>query len=147
MAAEGTRRGSLPTRRELVRTAALATVVAPLLVACDIRLEDDAPTLPLLQRKSVPDEAVLVDLVRRTTALAQAAGRVPNPNDAVNRLATVHRTQADVLRSLIDTVHWLFGDPIEPTYAPGWVSALWLVGLTVVLAVWLLRRTERMVRG
>jgi hypothetical protein len=99
MAAEGTRRGSLPTRRELVRTAALATVVAPLLVACDIRLEDDAPTLPLLQRKSVPDEAVLVDLVRRTTALAQAAGRVPNPNDAVNRLATVHRTQADVLRS------------------------------------------------
>jgi hypothetical protein len=56
-------------------------------------------------------------------------------------------SEADVLRSLIDTVHWLFGDPIEPTYAPGWVSALWLVGLTVVLAVWLLRRTERMVRG
>ena len=99
MAAEGTRRGSLPTRRELLRTAALATVVAPLLAACDIRLEDDAPTLPLLQRKSVPDEAVLVDLVRRTTALAQAAGRVPNPNDAVSRLATVHQTQADVLRS------------------------------------------------
>lgn len=99
MAAEGTRRGSLPTRRELLRTAALATVVAPLLVACDIRLEDDAPTLPLLQRKSVPDEAVLVDLVRRTTALAQTAGRVPNPNDAVGKLANIHQTQADVLRS------------------------------------------------
>src|SRR6478672_6728727 len=99
MAAEGTRRGSLPTRRELLRTAALTTVVAPLLAACDIRLEDDAPTLPLLQRKSVPDEAVLVDLVRRTTALAQAAGRVPNPNDTVSRLATIHQTQADVLRS------------------------------------------------
>jgi ABC-2 type transport system permease protein len=56
-------------------------------------------------------------------------------------------SEADVLRSLIDTVHWLFGDEIEPTYAPGWVSALWLAGLTVVLAVWLLRRTERMVRG
>ena len=55
--------------------------------------------------------------------------------------------EADVLRSLIDTVHWLFGDEIEPTYAPGWVSALWLAGLTVVLAVWLLRRTERMVRA
>ena len=103
MAAEGTRRGSLPTRRELLRTAALATVVAPLLVACDIRLEDDAPTLPLIQRKSVPDEAVLVDLVRRTTALAQAAGRVPNPNDAVSRLATIHQTQADVLRSRLTT--------------------------------------------
>ena len=99
MAAEGTRRGSLPTRRELLRTAALTTVVAPLLAACDIRLEDDAPTLPLIQRKSVPDEAVLVDLVRRTTALAQAAGRVPNPNDTVSRLATIHQTQADVLRS------------------------------------------------
>ena len=34
-----------------------------------------------------------------------------------------------------------------PTSAPGWVSALWLAGLTVVLAAWLLRRTERMVRG
>src|SRR6476659_6730259 len=87
MAAEGTRR------------AALTTVVAPLLAACDIRLEDDAPTLPLIQRKSVPDEAVLVDLVRRTTALAQAAGRVPNPNDTVSRLATIHQTQADVLSS------------------------------------------------
>ncbi len=103
MAAEGTRRGSLPTRRELLRTAALTTVVAPLLAACDIRLEDDAPTLPLIQRKSVPDEAVLVDLVRRTTALAQAAGRVPNPNDAVSRLANIHQTQADVLRSRLTT--------------------------------------------
>ena len=78
-------------------------MVAPLLAACDIRLEDDAPTLPLIQRKSVPDEAVLVDLVRRTTALAQAAGRVPNPNDAVSRLATIHQTQADVLRSRLTT--------------------------------------------
>jgi hypothetical protein len=56
-------------------------------------------------------------------------------------------SEADVLRSLLDTEHWIFGDKIEPTYAPGWVSALWLAGLTVVLAVWLLRRTERMVRG
>ena len=47
----------------------------------------------------------------------------------------------------VDTVHWIFGDAIDAEYAPGWVSALWLAGLTVVLAVWLLRRTERMVRG
>ena len=56
-------------------------------------------------------------------------------------------SEADVLRALVDTVHWLFGDEIEPSYAPGWVSALWLAGLTVVLAAWLLRRTERMVRA
>ena len=122
MAAEGTRRGSLPTRRELLRAAALVTVVAPLLVACDIRLEDDAPTLPLLQRKSVPDEAVLVDLVRRTTALAQAAGRVPNPSDAVSRLATVHQTQADVLRSRLTAAgvpnHIIDGSTTPTTTTP-----------------------------
>ncbi len=31
--------------------------------------------------------------------------------------------------------------------APGWVSVLWLLGLTTVLGLGLLRRTERMVRG
>ncbi len=99
MAAEGSRRGPLPTRRELLRAVALATVASPLLAACDIRLQDDAPTLPLLQRKSVPDEAVLVDLVHRTAALAQATGRVANPNDAVSSLSTLHQTQSDVIRS------------------------------------------------
>jgi hypothetical protein len=98
MAAEGTGRGSLPTRRDLLRLAAYGVLAAPLLAACDIRLEDDAPTIPLLQRKSVPDEAVLVDLVRRTTALTQAAGRVPSPNDAVRTLTALHQTQADVVR-------------------------------------------------
>jgi hypothetical protein len=99
MAAEGTRRGPLPTRRELLMAVALATVASPLLAACDIRLQDDAPTLPLLQRKSVPDEAVLVDLVHRTASLAQATGRVANPNDAVSSLSTLHQTQSDVIRS------------------------------------------------
>ena len=37
--------------------------------------------------------------------------------------------------------------PRDLVYVPGWVSALWLAGLTVVLAVFLLRRTERMVRA
>jgi ABC-2 type transport system permease protein len=55
--------------------------------------------------------------------------------------------EVDLLRSLVDTVHWLFGDEIEPSYARGSVSALWLVVLTLVLAILLLRRTERMVRG
>lgn len=98
MAAEGTSRGSLLARRDLLRAVLPGAVALPVLAACDIRLEDDAPTIPLLQRKSAPDEAVLVDLVRRTTALAQTAGRVPKSGDSVARLATLHQTQADVLR-------------------------------------------------
>ena len=99
MAADVTGRGPAPTRRVLLRTAVLAAVTGPLLAACDIRLEDDAPPIPLLPRKSVPDEAVLVDLVRRTTALAQAAGRVSKPTQAVAGLSSLHQTQADVLRA------------------------------------------------
>jgi hypothetical protein len=99
MAAEGTGCGPAPTRRAVMRTAVLAAVAGPLLAGCSIRLEDDAPPFPLLPRKSVPDEAVLVDLVRRTAALAQAAGRVPKPTEAVARLSSLHQTQADVLRA------------------------------------------------
>ena len=99
MAAEGTGYGHTPTRRAVLRTAALAGIAAPLLAACDVRLEDDAPTIPLLQRKSVPDEDVLVDLVRRTTALAQAAGRVAKPTEAMDRLSGLHQTQAGVVRA------------------------------------------------
>jgi len=118
MAAEGTGRGRTPTRRDLLRLAAVAAA-GPFLAACDIRLEDDAPTLPLLQRKSVPDEAVLVDLVRRTTALAQTAGRIPKPDESVARFATLHQTQADVLRSRLTTAgvpnYVIDGSPESPT--------------------------------
>ncbi len=103
MAAEGTSRGSLLARRDLLRAVLSGAVAIPVLAACDIRLEDDAPTIPLLQRKSAPDEAVLIDLVRRTTALAQDAGRVPKAGDAMARLATLHQTQADVLRGRLTT--------------------------------------------
>lgn len=99
MAAEGTGCGRAPTRRALIRTAVLTVVAGPMLAACNIRLEDDAPPFPLLPRKSVPDEAVLVDLVRRTTALAQAVGRVAKPTKAVAGLSSLHQTQADVLRA------------------------------------------------
>jgi ABC-2 type transport system permease protein len=46
-----------------------------------------------------------------------------------------------------DTVHWIFGDEVEDRPLAGWVSALWLSGLTAVLAAWLWRRTGRLVRG
>jgi hypothetical protein len=103
MAAEGTRCGHAPSRRDVLRTAALAAVAGLLLGACAIRLEDDAPAIPLLPRKSVADEAVLVELVRRTTALAQTAGRVANPTNAVSRLSAIHQTQTDVIRARLTT--------------------------------------------
>lgn len=48
---------------------------------------------------------------------------------------------------LIDAVHWIFGDrPVGGRPIHGSVSAAWLVGLTVVLAGWLLRRTDSLIR-
>jgi ABC-2 type transport system permease protein len=46
-----------------------------------------------------------------------------------------------------DTVHWIFADEVEDRPFPGWVSALWLAGLTTVLAAWLWQRTRRLVSG
>lgn len=127
MAAEGTGHGHTPTRRAVLRTASLAGLVAPLLAACNVRLEDDAPTIPLLQRKSVPDEATLVDLVRRTTALAQTAGRVAKPTDAVGRLAGLHETQAGVVRARLTSAgvpNHVIDDPtISSTTSTAAVSA------------------------
>jgi ABC-2 type transport system permease protein len=61
-------------------------------------------------------------------------------------------TVADVVslaglpQALIDAIHWIFGDEVDRPL-PGAVSLLWLFGLTVVLALWLVRRTKRLVRG
>ena len=49
-------------------------------------------------------------------------------------------------QAMTDAVHWIFGDELDRP-VPGGVSALWLVGLTIVLAAWLVRRTNRLVRG
>jgi hypothetical protein len=49
-------------------------------------------------------------------------------------------------QSLVDSVHWIFSDKLDRPVSGG-VSLLWLVGLTVVLAAWLVRRTNRLVRG
>lgn len=48
---------------------------------------------------------------------------------------------------MVDTVHWAFGDEDTQRPVSGSVSALWLVGLTVVLSLLLLRRTRRLLRG
>lgn len=53
---------------------------------------------------------------------------------------------ASMPQALTDAVHWIFGDDIERPL-PGWVSLLWLVGLTVTLAALLMRRTTRLLRA
>ena len=49
-------------------------------------------------------------------------------------------------QTLDDAVHWIFGDERDRP-VPGGVSFAFLVGLTIVLAAWLVRRTKRLLRG
>jgi ABC-2 type transport system permease protein len=52
---------------------------------------------------------------------------------------------ANLPQALTDTVHWIFGD-LQDRPLPGWVSALWVAGLTLALALGLARRTARLVQ-
>ncbi|MET0938865.1 MAG: hypothetical protein ABWY51_06555 [Gaiellaceae bacterium] len=54
---------------------------------------------------------------------------------------------AAIPQVLTDTVHWIFGDPLDDRPVAASVSALWLAGLTVVLGALLLRRSTSLVRG
>jgi ABC-2 type transport system permease protein len=54
---------------------------------------------------------------------------------------------ASIPDALIDAVHWLFGDEAgRDRPVSGWVSAVWLVALTVALGGLLVRRTKGLVR-
>ncbi|HET9243046.1 MAG TPA: hypothetical protein VFN99_06345, partial [Gaiella sp.] len=55
-------------------------------------------------------------------------------------------TLVSLPQALTDAVVWIFGEELDRPVA-GWVSFLWLVGLTIVLAAWLVRRTQGFVRG
>ncbi|MFL6169028.1 MAG: hypothetical protein ACJ711_05095 [Ornithinibacter sp.] len=84
------------------RRTAVAGVAAVVLSAsgCGIRLEDDAPRLPLLPtRTPMPAEAELVALTRDTAALATLAATVPGALGA--DLATLHQRQHTVLRTAL----------------------------------------------
>jgi hypothetical protein len=82
----------------------LAAVTVPL-AACGIRLEDDAPRLPLVPtREPVPGEAFLLGLWLGSTDLADEASALGGAASALPaRLAALHRSQADVLRTLLRT--------------------------------------------
>ncbi len=92
---EGTRPG---IRRRTV-VAGVVAVVLPS-AGCGIRLEDDAPRVPLVPtRTPVPAEAELVALTRDTAALAELAATVPGALAA--DLTTLHRQQHTVLRTTL----------------------------------------------
>ena len=68
--------------------------------ACGIRLEDDAPRVPLVPtRTPVPVEAALVALTRDTVALATASAALEG--DLAADLAALHRRQHTVLRTTL----------------------------------------------
>jgi uncharacterized protein DUF4439 len=91
-----------PTRRTALGALALAAVTLPL-AACGIRLEDDAPRLPLVPtREPIPGEAFLLGLWLGSGDLADLAARVGGPATSLPaRLAPLHREQAAALRSLV----------------------------------------------
>jgi hypothetical protein len=71
------------------------------LAACGIRLEDDAPRVPLIPtRAPIAGEAFLIALWRHSDALAERAAGVGGPATGVPaRLAGLHRRQVAVLRA------------------------------------------------
>lgn len=91
-----------PTRRAALGVIAVAAAALPL-AACGIRLEDDAPRVPLVPtREPLPAEGFLLglwlgsgDLAAQASALGGAATAIPT------RLAALHREQERVLRSVL----------------------------------------------
>ena len=75
------------------------------LSGCGIRLEDDAPRVPLVPtREPVPGEAFLLQLWLGSQDLATQASALGGPGTALPaRLAVLHRAQAEVLRTLLRT--------------------------------------------
>jgi ABC-2 type transport system permease protein len=49
-------------------------------------------------------------------------------------------------QALVDANDWIFGEEVDRPVS-GAVTLVWLVSLTLVLAAWLVRRTNRLVRG
>ena len=54
---------------------------------------------------------------------------------------------ASLPQVMTDTAHWILADELDDRPVAGWVSTLWLAGLTLVLGAWLLRRTTSVMRG
>jgi hypothetical protein len=93
-----------PSRRSVLAALGLGAASAAL-AGCGIRLEDDAPRVPLVPtREPVPGEAFLLGLWLGSQDLAAQASALGGPGTALpGRLALLHRAQAEVLRTLLRT--------------------------------------------
>ena len=89
-----------PTRRRVL-TLGLGAVLAASLTACGIRLEDDAPRVPLIPtRAPIPSESFLLALWRHSDDLAARATSLGGPTTGTPaRLAALHRSQVAVLET------------------------------------------------
>jgi hypothetical protein len=89
-----------PSRRSVL-TVGLAAVASVSLSACGIRLEDDAPRVPLIPtRKPIAGESFLLSLWQHCDDLAEQAAALGGAATALPaRLASLHRSQAAVLES------------------------------------------------
>lgn len=90
-----------------------AVVAATVLGGCAVRLEDDAPPVPFIPRKSIDDEALLVDGYRQARALAALAAAVPG-SELARTLVAHHERQASVLRGVL-TNGGVPGSVVEPS--------------------------------
>lgn len=91
-----------PSRRAVVRAGLGAGGLAAvaLLGGCRLRLEDDAPPVPFIPRKSINDEALLIEGYRQARELAALAAAVPG-SELAHALAGHHDRQAVVLRGVL----------------------------------------------
>ncbi|NYG05852.1 hypothetical protein BJ986_000339 [Phycicoccus badiiscoriae] len=104
MPQDDTRMPACPSRRRVLTLGlglGLGAVTAGSLAACGIRLEDNAPQLPLIpKRPPVPSESFLLALWRHSEDLAIRAASLRGPATSVPaRLAALHRRQVVVLET------------------------------------------------
>ncbi|SDO75500.1 protein of unknown function [Pedococcus dokdonensis] len=93
-----------PTRRGVLSVGVglgLGSVAAMALSACGIRLEDDAPRVPLIPtRAPIPGESFLLALWQHSTDLADRAASLGGAGTGLPaRLAALHRRQSTVLQA------------------------------------------------
>ncbi len=92
------------------------SAAAATLAGCGVRLEDDAPRVPLVPTRSpVPSEIELIALTRETDRLAQVAAL---SGGLSADLATIHRRQHAVLRTTL-VREQVPPDGLDATPAPG----------------------------
>ena len=80
----------------------LAVAMTTVAGGCSLRLEDDAPTIPFVPRKSIPDEAYLLALYADTLAVAVATAPLTDTGSAAVRgLSAGHTEQARFLAEFL----------------------------------------------